>query len=161
MYEFLSNTKDENNSWSVNSSVREQVASPLPPPLAPTPQVNAPHQILKGYFAELCCTLSFALHYWWKESEWKELHCIPHAGGLCHFSGSKTQFKSSWWGLTHPDLQRGWAWSSIPANNRFTCEWRHFPSQHRPGLLCSFNNLQAHLQCWGTYRHKWTQSSLR
>lgn len=35
MYEFLSNTKDQNNSWSVNSSESKQVASPLP--LAPTP----------------------------------------------------------------------------------------------------------------------------
>jgi len=63
MYEFLSNTKDENNSWSVNSSVREHVASPLPPPLAPTPQVHEPHQILKGYLAELYCMLSSALRY--------------------------------------------------------------------------------------------------
>jgi len=53
MYEFLSNTKDE-NSWSVNSFVREQVASlsTSSGPYSWHSQINASHLILKRYLAE-------------------------------------------------------------------------------------------------------------
>lgn len=136
MYEFLSNIKDENKSWSVNSSNRASSISSFTSsgPCSWLSQINASHLILKQHLAEtrksdsaLCAQHCFPLYCHWKEMKWQELCFTPCAGGLCHFSSSKTRCKSSRWGSMQSDWQSRGTEISM-SQNEVNCVMKALPT---------------------------------
>lgn len=135
MYEFLSNIKDQNKSWSVNSWNRASSISSFTSsgPCSCLAQINASHLILKQHLAETgksdsasCAQHCFPLFCHWKEMKWQELCFTPCAGGLCHFSSSKTHCKSSHRGSMKSDWQSKGTETSM-WQNEVNCVTKAFP----------------------------------
>lgn len=136
MYEFLSNIKGENKSWSVNSSSRARSISSFSSsgPRSWLSQINASHLILKQNLADigksdsaLCAQLCFPLCCHWKEMKWQELCFTPCAGGLCHFSSSKTRCESSCQHSMQSDWQSEGTETSM-WQNKVNCVTKAFPT---------------------------------
>lgn len=68
----------------------------------------------------------FQLYCHWKEMKWQELCFTPYAGGVCHFSSSNTNCKSSCQGSMRFGLQ-GKGTAAPMRQNEATCVTKAFP----------------------------------